>query len=203
MYTFESHVLLDGNIGLINPGVHADVHYIMESFADTDGLIIDLRQHPHFGFESAILQYLLEEPMPYLYLSKPSRNAPGKRFHMSQRHQIPQSPYTFIFDRSVVLLVDLRTFGVSERVVMSLLVAPNVTVIGPYTMGAVGNVARLPLPGNIDMLFTSLGVYNPAGEQTFRVGIIPDIRIDRTIQGITDGRDEIMEAAIQFILGER
>ena len=54
-----------------------------------------------------------------------------------------------------------------------------------------------------NMLFTSLGVYTPASEQTFRVGITPDIRVERTIQGVTDGRDEIMEAAIRFILGER
>ena len=203
LYNYESHVLLDGNIGLINPGVRGDVHYIMESFADTYGIIIDLRQQPHFGFASAILQYLLEEPVTYMYLTKPSHFNPGKRIAVPQTHQIPQNPYGFIYDRPVVLLIDLRTLGATERVAMSLLAAPNVTVIGPYSMGSGGKEAMLPLPGGIDMFFTGLGVYTPAGGQTFRVGLTPDIRVDRTIQGIMEGRDEIMEAALRFILGER
>ena len=204
MYTVESHVLLEGgNIGLINPGVQADVHYIMESFADAYGIIIDLRQQPHACFMPAMLQYVLEKPVTYMYLTKPSHFNPGKRITVPRTHKIPQNPYAFIFDRPVVLLIDIRTIGATERVVMSLFAAPNVTVIGPYSMGSGGEVAVLPLPGGIDMFFTSLGVYTPAGGQTFRVGITPDIRVDRTIQGITDGRDEIMEAAIQFILGER
>ena len=203
LYTFESHVLLDSNIGIINSAVQADVHYIMESFADTYGILVDLRQQPHAGFEMAILQHLLEEPVPYLYFSKPSPMNPGRRFNVPKSHIVAQDTYRFIYGRPVVLLTDLQTFGAPERVAMSLSAAPNVTVIGPYSMGSGGKVSILPLPGGIDMFFTSLGVYTPEGGQTFRLGLTPDIRVERTVQGVTEGRDEIMEAAIEFILGER
>ena len=58
---------------------------------------------------------------------------------------------------------------------------------------------HLPLPGNIEILYTSLGIYTPNGDQTQRIGITPDIEIHPTIEGIKEGRDELMEAAVAYI----
>jgi len=200
--TLSSRVLLDNNIGLINPSVQGvGVKQIMESFATTDGIIIDLRQRPYPGFMFEMRQYLMEEPMPFAYMSFPSQNHPGARQDRLINQYITQSPYAFVYGRPVVLLMDEQTFSHPEWVIMSFRTAPNVTVIGPFSMGSNGDVTYLPLPGGITMWFTGLGVYTPDGGQTHRIGLAPDIRVDRTIQGIAEGRDELMEAAIQFILG--
>jgi hypothetical protein len=199
----QSHVLMDNNIGLINPWVHGDVRSIMESFAATDGIIIDLRKHPSYDFFLEMRLYLMEDPLPFANISSPSRTHPGSRVDTSVNQHLHRSPYAFVYDRPVVLLMDEQTFSHPEWVIMSFRVAQSVTVIGPYSMGSNGNVASLPLPGGIIMAFTSLGVYTPEGGQTHRVGLAPDIRVDRTIQGIAEGRDELIEAAIEFILMER
>jgi C-terminal processing protease CtpA/Prc len=196
-----SHMIMDNNIGLINPLIHGDVHSIMAEFAATDGIIIDLRQRPSWPWFLEMRQYLMEEPLPFAYISRPSQTHPGTRSDNFVNQYIPRSPYAFVYDRPVVLLMDEQTFSHPEWVIMSFRVAPNVTVIGPYSMGSNGNVAQLPLPGGITMIYTSLGVYTPEGGQTHRIGLAPDIRVDRTIQGITQGRDELIEAAIQYILG--
>ena len=47
------------------------------------------------------------------------------------------------------------------------------------------------------------GGFTPEGGHIHGVGLAPDIRVERTIQGIADGRDEIMEAAVRFILEGR
>jgi C-terminal processing protease CtpA/Prc len=44
-----------------------------------------------------------------------------------------------------------------------------------------------------------LGIYYPDGEETQRIGIVPDIEVKPTIQGIREGRDELMEKAIEII----
>ena len=36
-------------------------------------------------------------------------------------------------------------------------------------------------------------------EQTQRVGLTPDIEVYPTIEGIKEGRDELMEAAVAYI----
>ena len=49
------------------------------------------------------------------------------------------------------------------------------------------------------MVYTGLGVYTASGGQTKRTGIQPDIYVHRTIDGIREGRDELLEAAIDQI----
>jgi hypothetical protein len=75
-----SHVLLDNNIGLINPAVAGNVHSIMDEFAQTYGMIIDMRQRPaRFEFFMEMRQYLMEDPLPFAYISLPSHTHPGMR----------------------------------------------------------------------------------------------------------------------------
>ena len=197
----QSHVLLENNIGLINPSIYGGVRYIMESFAQTDGIIIDLRQRPaNYAFFLEMRQYLMAVPLPFAYISLPSPHHPGARMDVPVNQYLPPSPYAFVYDRPVVLLMDERTFSHPEWVIMSFRVAPNVTVVGPFSMGSNGNVAALPLPGGLTMWFTSLGVYTPEGGQTHRVGLTPDRYVNRTIQDVAEGRDEVLELAIQFLM---
>jgi len=44
-----------------------------------------------------------------------------------------------------------------------------------------------------------MGVYYPDGQQTQRIGIVPDIVVKPTIKGIQEGRDELLEKAIEII----
>lgn len=197
----QSHMILENNIGLINPSISFDVHNVMTELAYTDGIIIDLRQRPQHEFFLSMRQYLMEEPLPFAKLSFPSQNNPGARWNETINQYLPPNPRSFIYDRPVVLLMDERTQSHLEWVIMSFRVASNVTVIGSFSNGANGNVAVIPLPGGITMRFTSLGVYTLEGGQTHRIGLEPDLRVDRTVEGIRQGRDELMEVSIEFILG--
>ena len=201
----ESHVLLDENIGLINPSVQEDVHYIMDGFQATYGLIIDLRGRgwPQQDFLTNLMQYLLEEPLPFMYLSHPSQVSPGSRFNsLYETPDIPRSPYAFIYDRPVVLLMDESINASSENIIMTLRTAPNVTVMGTSSLGHFAGASFLPMPGRISMHIRATGIYTPEGGRIFREGIVPDITVERTIQGIAEGIDETMEYAIRFILGD-
>jgi C-terminal processing protease CtpA/Prc len=48
---------------------------------------------------------------------------------------------------------------------------------------------------------SGLGVFHPDGSPTQRVGIIPDVFVSPTIEGIREGRDEVLEEGIRQILG--
>jgi hypothetical protein len=73
---------------------------------------------------------------------------------------------------------------------------PNVIKIGSTTAAADGNVASIYLPGEIVTNATFLGTYYPDYTGTQRVGIIPDIEVLPTIQGIRNGKDEVMDVAL-------
>ncbi len=58
------------------------------------------------------------------------------------------------------------------------------------------------IPGKICLMITGIGVYYPDGGETQRIGIVPDIEIRPTIKGIKEGRDELLEKAIEIINGK-
>jgi C-terminal processing protease CtpA/Prc len=55
------------------------------------------------------------------------------------------------------------------------------------------------LPGNLIVGFSGHDVRHADGRQLQRVGIQPTIRVERTIRGIVEGRDELLEAAVKFL----
>ena len=50
--------------------------------------------------------------------------------------------------------------------------------------------------------FSSVGVTTPEGQPVQRTGLAPDIEVYPTIEGIKEGRDELMEAAVDYILSQ-
>ena len=78
----------------------------------------------------------------------------------------------------------------------------RVKVLGSNSIGSDGNMRSLPLPDGNALSFTTLGVYTPEMGQTQRVGLAPDIEVHPTIEGIKEGRDELMEAAVDYILSQ-
>ncbi|MCL2188859.1 MAG: S41 family peptidase [Defluviitaleaceae bacterium] len=197
-----SHKILENNIGVINLSVLTEggVPRIMHDLADTCGIIIDLRYPPNFQYFLAIRRFFMEEPLPFAYISRPVQTHPGFRWDALSNQYLPPHPDTFVFDRPVVLLMDERTISSPEWAVMALRVAPQVTVMGPHSMGSNGNVTEFPLPAGITMQFTALGVYTLEMGQTHGIGLQPDIHVAYTVRGIAAGRDELMDEAVIFIL---
>jgi C-terminal processing protease CtpA/Prc len=76
---------------------------------------------------------------------------------------------------------------------------PNVVVLGSTTAGADGNVSAIPLPGGLGTMISGLGVFYPDRRPTQRVGIVPDVTVRPTLEGVANGQDELLAAAIRFI----
>lgn len=103
------------------------------------------------------------------------------------------------FKNRVVLLVNSKTQSASEFIAMQLRQSPNCFIVGSNTAGANGDIISITLPGAITTSLSGLGVYNPDNSITQRKGISPDIFIQPSISGITQGRDEILEKGLMVI----
>lgn len=75
----------------------------------------------------------------------------------------------------------------------------NVTVVGKNTIGADGAVSLVYLPCGDVIQFTATGFESAECEQIQRLGIAPDIIVKPTIEGLTQGKDEILEYAINLL----
>ena len=82
---------------------------------------------------------------------------------------------------------------------MAYRVHPNAVEVGSATSGADVNVSKFYLPGGIETWISGIGVYYPDGSETQRIGIVPDVEVKPTVQGIRERRDEVLEKAIELV----
>ncbi|MCU4188067.1 S41 family peptidase [Flavobacterium sp. HXWNR29] len=195
-----SHKIINENIGYIYPGTlkKGEINEIMDKFLDKKGLIIDLRCYPSDFIIFSLSNYLLNEKKDFVKLTAGDIKTPGLFTFRGGEIQVGGKNKD-AFKGKVIILVNEETQSQAEYSAMALRVAPNAKVLGSTTAGADGNVSGITLPGNIFTYISGIGVLTPNGSETQRVGIIPDVKIEPTINGIRSGKDEVLEKAIELI----
>jgi len=181
---------------------------IIPDFSNTRGVIIDLRSYPNGKMINGYLNMhqLYQKPVKFVKFTSTDFLQPGL-FTFTQEcytdvfKKISSDcfPKTGFYKGRVIILVNEMTGSHAEYMAMMYRCSPTATVIGSTTAGADGNVSYITLPGNIQTLITGLGIYYPDGRETQRVGIVPDIEVKPTIQGVREGRDEVLEKGIELI----
>jgi C-terminal processing protease CtpA/Prc len=194
-----SHSETIKDIGYIYPATlkKGEIDEIMKSYLDKKGIIIDLRCYPSDFIVFSLGKYLMPEPTEFVKFTTTSASNPGL-FTFGETLKVGEKNRQY-FKGKVILLVDERTQSNAEYTTMALRVAPKATVIGSTTAGADGNVSTIVIPGNIRTMISGIGVYYPDGRETQRVGIVPDLEIKPTVEGIRVGKDEVLEKAIELI----
>jgi hypothetical protein len=178
----------------------ADLPAYFDKAKNTRGLIVDIRNYPSEFMPFAMGPYLATKATPFVTFTVADLANPGA-FHFANGPLIQPGPVHY--SGRVVLLVDETSQSQAEYTAMALRATPNALVVGSTTAGADGNVSSIPLPGSIGTMISGLGVFYPDRRPTQRIGIVPDLVVLPTIQGIAAGRDEPLEAAVHLINGNR
>jgi C-terminal processing protease CtpA/Prc len=161
-------------------------------------LVVDIRNYPSEFMVFALGQHLVREKTPFATFTTGDIRNPGAFDWGARMSLVPAEPY---FAGGVAILVDEVTQSQAEYTAMALRARPGAVVVGSTTVGADGNVSAIPLPGGLRTMISGIGVFYPDHRPTQRVGIVPDLEVRPTIAGIRAGRDEVLEAAVQRVLG--
>jgi len=190
---------LSGNIGYIFTGniKNDTLPGIMAALKDTRGLIIDLRTYPSDFITYTLADYLLPNSVDFAKFTGGTVENPGL-FKFRSGSKVGHKRADF-YRGKVAILVNELTLSNAEFTAMSFRTTPNAVVIGSTTAAADGNVSQIVLPGGIFTGISGIGVYYPDGRETQRVGIVPDIVVRPTIKGIREGRDEVLEKAVEVV----
>jgi C-terminal processing protease CtpA/Prc len=194
-----SFYFIDKDIAYINNGSikRKELPEIFKKIQNAKALIIDDRNYPSEFVLFVLSKHLQPKSSPFVKFSKGSIKTPGLFVYTDfTKSGINNSDY---FKGKVIILVNETTQSSAEYHAMAYRTAPNATVIGSTTAGADGNVSSIRLPGGISTMISGIGVYYPDGRETQRIGIVPDIEVKPTIEGIKNGKDEVLEKAIEFI----
>ncbi|ANF51572.1 hypothetical protein A0O34_14125 [Chryseobacterium glaciei] len=183
-------------IGYVNMGIieRKDLEEMYKNLKETESIIFDLRNYP----KQTILplsKLLLPENTIYYQFNFPETNYLSKFY--SRKNSIGHRNNDY-YKGNVVVLVDENTQSQAETTTMMFKQHPKAKIIGSNTSGANGDIIRFNI-ADLETSFTGLGAYYPDGRETQRIGIIPDILIKPTVKGIKEGKDEVLERALEYI----
>jgi carboxyl-terminal processing protease len=189
--------VLNDHTGYINMGLlmRKDVSRVMKQMMNMNAIIFDMRNYPN-GTAWSIAKYLSAKKTPFARYSCPQKGNPGifeeKMDYGGSRNSHP-------YQGKVVILTNELTISQAEYSCMLIQAVIPTTIIGSQTAGADGDIALFTFPGGYKVAFSGHGIYYPDGRKTQRIGIVPDIKVEQTIDGVRNGKDEILERAVQFL----
>lgn len=189
---------LSPEIAYVFPGrFKTDWKMIKDKISNTRGIVIDFRSYSESNQIFHFADYIKASPSPFVKYSYGSFTTPGQIVYTQ-----PLSNGNTDKDKysgRVVIIVNSLTQSSAEFTTMAFQGQPNVSVIGSTTAGADGTTSEITLPGNFTTYFSGLGIFYPDGTDTQRTGIKIDYEIKPTLKGIMEGKDELLQKAMEFI----
>jgi C-terminal processing protease CtpA/Prc len=194
--------VLDGNIGYLNLAAINDPDEIeneLVEMAGTRGLIIDLRNsYPHHDYRK-FLQMLCSEKTTVRIDEVPVVSGRRTMDQFVVNKTIIEPGHSFSYVKPIAVLVDKTMISRPEDIAMSLKAFSNVFFVGEQTQGTNGEVTKINLPGGGETSFTGQVVKFGNGGDFQGIGIIPDVKVTRTLKGVIEEKDEILEKAIEIM----
>jgi|GEM_PF-1563818 len=188
---------LGNNIGYIAVNKFLDPTYVMktfndalESFMDADGIILDLRGNG--GGKDAMALGMMAWLAPSEWMAGRLRTR-GNEIKMTVR------PRARAYDGPVAVLTDGLTGSSAEFVAAALQEMGRACVIGTRTKGEALPAEYTTLPNGDVFLYAVADFVTGAGKRLEGVGVAPDIEVALTQGSLLEGRDIVLEAAVNWI----
>ena len=108
----------------------------------------------------------------------------------------PKQPY--LGNKKIVYIIDGSAISYAESCLGYIEGYKLATIVGQPSAGTNGNINPFDLPGGYTISWTGMKVLKHNGSQHHGIGILPDVYVTKTIQGIKEGRDEFLEKAIEI-----
>ena len=193
----EKYKVLDQNIGYVDMNTleMKDIDQMMSALKSTKAIIIDYRKGMNFT-PYMIAKRLIQTQKEFARLMKPDLSYPGKFIWIKPETITPiKNKY---YPGKIVVLVNENTQSASEYATMLLQTGDNVTTMGSRTAGADGDVSNIEFVG-FRSFISGIGVFYPDGTETQRKGVKVDLEVYPTIKGIQEGKDEILDQAVEYL----
>ncbi|SDG40355.1 S41 family peptidase [Psychroflexus sediminis] len=204
--------ILPGNVGHLTIDSFANEDTFTEfkkhfpDILNTSALIIDVRHNGggngHWGHE--IIGYLTKDPfypsMTLMNTYHPSERAWGGQAIQSKKTIYDWKPYhTETYKKPVVVLISELTYSAAEDFSSAFKMAQRGVLIGTATGGSTGQPLGYHLPGGgVGFVCTKRdAMYD--GTEFVGLGIQPDVEVKLTLEGLQNGKDEVLDAALKYV----
>lgn len=173
---------------------------IMPELEKSEAIIADLRGYPT-GNNHILINHLLKKAVNKNWMKISKITYPDRKdlvgFEEMGWKMTPQKP--FLGDKKIVFIIDGQAISYAESYMAFIEGYDLATIIGQPTAGTNGGINLFNLPGNYRITFTGMHVQKHDGSQLHGIGILPDIYLEKTVEGIKSGKDEFLQKAIELV----
>lgn len=204
---FFTYGMLEGDIGYIHvegfsdlpANLEAPMDEVLEALKDAKGIIIDIRGG--YGGEDFAGQYIAgrftDQRRPYMRTRV--KSGPGAEEFTDFEDWSIEPEGEFQYLKAVVVLTHNYTISARETFGLALKVLPGVIFVGERTAGAFSNQINREMPNGWGYSL-SIGDWRDAeGVSHESIGLIPDIEIKNTKSDLLEGKDMVLEKAIELL----
>jgi len=177
-----------------------DFKAILSRMEKARGLIFDMRGYPNGEMGIDFLRHLAREPMTGAPTQIPIVRYPDHRITDFDRSGgWTLSPLTPYLGAKKVFLTNGRAISYSETIMAIVEQYRLGEIVGGPTAGTNGNTNSFAVPGGYQITWTGMKVLKHDGSRLHGVGIAATVPASRTQAGVADGRDEVLERALQLL----
>ncbi len=200
--------LLPGNVGYVDLDrlLPDQVDNMFDQFRSAKAIVFDMRGYPHETASSIAPRLTEHQDVATAIVNGPLSLTPdlpaAERLTASASHFFVQKlPTTekWKYKGKTVMLVDERTISQAEHTGLFFEAANKTEFIGTPSAGADGDVTNFVVPGGITISFSGHDVRHANGGPLQQLGLQPSVTIEPTIGGVSAGRDEVLEKAIEYL----
>ncbi len=194
-----------GQVSELKPGIwYVDLDRISDKnfeealpkLAQAKGVIFDLRGYPKMG--PGFLQHLTDKPIQSARWNSPIVTQPdGKRWEWQTSGRWELAPKAPRIQGKVVFLAGGHTISYAESCMGIVEAYKLAEIVGEQTAGTNGNINPFSLPGGYSISWTGMKVLKHDGTTHHGVGIHPTVPVKPTVQGLAEGRDEVLEKGLE------
>lgn len=168
----------------------------MPQLEQARAIICDLRGYPNGNHE--LISHFLTEPESTKWMFVPQVTYPDYQkvtyFEMGWNMR-PINPH---LNGKVFFIIDGSAISYADSYMGYIKDFHLATIVGQATAGTNGDINRMTLPGGYSVDFSGLLVKDHMGGKHHLKGVVPDVPVERTIRGIREGRDEMLDKALEL-----
>ena len=177
----------------------AEVDGAFRTIRNTPATILDIRGYPSSGARAFVARLGRPGTQPTMIGGTPRYGGAHGSFWVEEEFWTDPEGSGERYEGRLAVLADGSTQSAAEHIGALIRSVAAVTFIGSRTSGANGGVTRTILPGGIVVNFTGQSVRHADGSQLQRVGIVPDVEAHLTLRGVREGRDDVLECAVDYL----
>jgi len=166
------------------------------------GIIYDMRGYPNSTITDIISHLIQEKDTSNAWLQTPHIIYPNQKKLVGYKKIgwgiEPKEPY--LGDKKNVFIIDGSAVSYAESIMSYIEAYDLATIVGQPTAGANGNMNPFNILGGIGVNWTGMKVLKHDGSQFHTIGILPDVYVEKTIEGVRAGKDELFDKAVELAL---